>query len=92
MSFVFGIMEKERNEIISTRYHLVDILNIWNDMSCDYSQHQLILIDAEKQRDAVLCSWTRRLNISKSSITALLFELESLALNPISGFQVSKII
>jgi hypothetical protein len=92
MKLVFGIIDKERNQIISMRECLTDILDEWNDLSCDYHRHQLIMFDKEKLTETALWGWTRRLNISKATMNALLLELESLARKPVSDIQVRKVI
>ena len=92
MRFVFGIIDKDKNKFISIRERLIDILDEWNVLSCDYPKHQMIMIKAEKLREPVFYSWTRRLNLSQSTIDALLLELESLARKPSNGVWVRKII
>lgn len=89
---MFGIIDKERNQIISMRYHLVDILDEWNDLSCDYPKHQLIMFDDEKLKETASWSWTRRLDLSKATINTLLQELEALARKPVNGVHVRKIL
>ena len=92
MKLVFGIIDKERNQIISMRECLTDILDEWNDLSCDYPRHQLIMFDNEKLQDSSFWGWTRRLNISKETMNSLLLELETLVHMPESGVHVRKII
>ena len=92
MKLVFGIIDKEKNQIISTGYHLVDILDEWKELSCHYPGHQLIMFDNAKLTETAFWGWTRRLNMSKPTILSLLQELESLARKPVNGFQVRKII
>lgn len=92
MRLVFGIIDREKNQIISMRVHLTDILDEWNDLSCDYPRHQLIMFDNAKLQDSAVWGWTRRLNISKATINSLLLELESLARKPVNGVHVRKII
>jgi hypothetical protein len=92
MKLVFGIVDKEKNQIISMRYHLVDILDEWKELSCHRPQHQLIMFDNAKLTETAFWGWTRRLNISKATMNALLLELESLANKPESGIYIRKII
>ena len=92
MKLVFGIIDKERNHIISMRESLTDILDEWNDLSCNHSRHRLIMFDNAKLQDSVLWGWTRRLNISKATMNSLLLELETLVHKPESGVHVRKII
>jgi len=92
MKLVFGIIDKEKNQIISMRSHLVDILEEWKGLSCQRPGHQLIMFDNEKLTETALWGWTRRLNITKDTMNALLLELESLARKPVSDIQVRKVV
>jgi len=92
MKLVFGIIDKEKNQIISMRERLADILDEWNDLSCDYPRHQLILFDNAKLQDMAFWGWTRRLNLSRATMNSLLLELESLVRKPVNGVHVKKII
>ena len=92
MKLVFGIIDKERNHIISMRESLTDILDEWNDLSCNHPRHQLIMFDNAKLQDSAFSGWTRRLNISKATMNSLLMELETLVHRPESGVHVRKII
>ena len=89
---VFGIIDREKNQIISMRECLTDILDEWNNLSCDHHRHQVIVFDNAKLQDSAFWGWTRILNISKVAIDALLLELESLANKPESGVHVRKIL
>ena len=91
MSFVYGIRDREKDQILSIRAHLEDILDEWNDLSCDHVRHKLIMIKPDKQRKEAFSSWSRRLNISRTISNLLLLELESLARKPVNGVQVRKI-
>jgi hypothetical protein len=92
MKLVFGLIDKERNQIISIRESLTDILDEWNDLSCNHPRHQVIMFDNAKIQDSTLWGWTRRLNLSKATMYSLLLELETLVHKPESGVHVRKII
>ncbi|RLC98304.1 MAG: hypothetical protein DRI65_18385 [Chloroflexota bacterium] len=92
MKLVFGIIDREKNQIISMRECLTDILDEWNDLSCDHHRHQVIVFDNAKLQDSAFWGWTRRLNVSKATMNSLLLELETLVHKPESGVHVRKIL
>ena len=92
MKLVFGIIDKEKNQIISMRYQPGDILDEWKELSCSRPRHQLIMFDNAKLTETAYWGWARRLSISKNAISALLQELESLVQKPVNGVHVRKII